>query len=139
MGNRSQGGPCEAFGSDTKVRIPFAAHTRFYYPDALVVCDGNPPNDTFQDRPSVLIEVLSPTTYRTDVGEKKDAYLTIPSVTGYLLVEQDRPRVIVYSRRGGDGVEAAVYEGMEAVIPLPAIGCDLPLVEIYDRSALSNA
>ena len=70
--------------------------TRFYYPDVSVVNRPNPPHETFQDEPSAIVEVLSRRTRRIDQCEKKDAYLTIPSLNVYILVEQDAPLVQVY-------------------------------------------
>src|SRR5690242_2569608 len=87
-----------ALNSDTKIRVRLPTHLRFYYPDASVVCRPNPPDDSFQDEPAVIIEVLSETTRRIDEGEKKDAYLTIPSLCAYMLLEQDRPAAVVYRR-----------------------------------------
>ena len=75
-------------------------HVRFYYPDAMVVCQSNPMTDAFQDQPVVIVEVLSEGTRRLDVGEKQDAYLTIPSLTHYILLEQDSPTAVVYQRVG---------------------------------------
>ncbi|WP_238397750.1 Uma2 family endonuclease [Anatilimnocola aggregata] len=91
-------GPCEAHSAETKVRIRNKRDTRFYYPDASVICEQNPGSDYFQDRPVFIAEVLSPTTRRLDDGEKRDAYLTIPSLQYYLLVEQDSPDVVLYTR-----------------------------------------
>ena len=96
-----------------------------------MVCRPNPPVDSYQDDPAVLVEVLSRSTRRVDEGEKKDAYLTIPSLGVYLLVEQDEPLVTAY-RRTDQGFVREVYEGLDAVIPLPEIETDLPLEEIYD-------
>src|SRR5713226_8382942 len=79
LGSRLRGKRCRAFNSDTKVRIRLPHHVRFYYPEAMVVCRPNSPDDSFQDEPAVLVEVLSRKTRRIDEGEKKDAYLTIPS------------------------------------------------------------
>src|SRR5713226_10746586 len=75
MGARLRGNKCRPLNSDTKVRIRFPTHVRFYYPDASVVCVPNPPNELFQDNPAVIAEVLSRSTRRIDEGEKKDAYL----------------------------------------------------------------
>ena len=127
-----RGKPCEPFNPDTKVRIRFPTHTRFYYPDGMVVCDPNPAEDTFQDKPVVIAEVISETTRRTDEGEKREAYLTIPTLAAYLLVETDRPRVVVH-RRTEQGFVAEAYEGTDAVIPLEAIDAELPLAELYER------
>ncbi len=131
-GSRLRGKPCAAYNSDTKVRVQMKSHTRFYYPDGMVVCEPNPPDDTFQDRPAVLAEVLSDSTRRLDEGEKRDAYLTIPSLKAYLLIDPDRPRVLVY-RRGERGFEPELHDGLEAVIPLPGVDTELPLTELYER------
>ena len=68
-----RGKPCQPFNSDTKVRIELPDHIRFYYPDAMFVCHSNPGGDHFQDPPVVVIEVLSDSTRRNDLGEKRDA------------------------------------------------------------------
>lgn len=124
--------PCQAFNSYTKVRVRLPTQTRFYYPDAIVVCRPNPPEDSFQDEPAALFEVLSRSTRRTDEGEKKDAYLTIPSLAVYALIEQQEPTAIVF-RRTDTGFVREVYTGLDAVIPLGEIGIELPLAEIYER------
>ena len=126
-----RGSPCEAFNSDTKARVHAFEKTRFYYPDAMVVCELNPDDDVFQDRPVVIVEVLSESTRRADEGEKRDAYLEVPSLKVLLLVESDRPSVSV-DRRGEDGVFTRTWhEGEDAVVPLPEIGLELPLRELH--------
>ena len=77
------------------------------------------------------MEVLSNGTRRIDEGEKKDAYQSIPSLGVYLLVEQEMAAVIVF-RRTERGFVREVYQGLDAVIPLPEIEIELPLGEIYD-------
>jgi Uma2 family endonuclease len=129
---RLRGRPCQPFNSDTKIRVRLPTHLRFYYPDASVVCQPNPPDDSYQDHPVVIVEVLSKATRRLDEGEKKDAYLTIPTLAVYLLVEQDSASVTAY-RRTDTGFVGEVYTGQTAVIPLPEIETELPLGEIYDR------
>jgi Uma2 family endonuclease len=131
-----RGKPCEPFNSDTKVRIQLPTHTRFYYPDGMVVCDSNDADETFQERPVVIAEVISEATRRTDEGEKREAYSTIPTLAVYLLIETDRPRVVVH-RRGENGFMAEVHEGLDAVISLDAINAQLPLAELYDRVEFS--
>jgi len=132
IGQRLRGGPCEAFNSDMKVRVPFPTHTRFYYPDGMVVCEPNPSDSSYQDRPVVIAEVVSDATRRTDEGEKREAYLTIPTLMAYLIIETHRPRVVVH-RRTDSGFVAEAYEGADASIPLGAIDTELPLAELYER------
>jgi Uma2 family endonuclease len=129
---RLRGRQCQPFNPDTKIRIGFPTHMRFYYPDASVVCRPNPEADSYQDEPAVIFEVLSRGTRRIDEGEKKDAYLTIPSLSVYVLVEQETAAVVAFRRTAG-GFVREVYRGMDAVLPLPEIGVELPLAEIYER------
>ncbi|MCI0683251.1 MAG: Uma2 family endonuclease [Gemmataceae bacterium] len=128
---RLRGRPCQPFNSDTKVRVRLPHQTRFYYPDAMVVCRPNPDDDSFQDEPVVIVEVLSRSTRRIDEGEKKDAYLTIPSLHVYALVEQEVPAVVAH-RRTDHGFVREVYEGLDAVLPLAEIDIELPLAEAYE-------
>jgi Uma2 family endonuclease len=129
---RLRGKRCVAFNSDTKIRLQLAGQYRFYYPEVSVTCRPNPANDTFQDEPAVVVEVLSRTTRRIDEGEKKDAYLAIPSLRVYVLIEQEVATIVVY-RRTAQGFVREVYEGMNAVVPLGEIETELPLTEVYER------
>lgn len=125
-----RGKPCQPYNSATKIRIQSPTQVRFYYPDVSVVCQSNAPDDTYQDQPVVIVEVLSRQTRRADEGEKKDAYLNIPSLEAYLLIEQESVLVTAY-RRGEQGFLREPYEGLEAEIPLNQIGASLPLGEIF--------
>lgn len=129
--NLLKGKRCKPFDSDTKFRIRGEGRKRFYYPDVQVVCESNAPTEVFQDMPVVVVEVLSPSTRRYDLDEKMAAYLEVASVECYIVLEQHLPYAIVM-RRTAAGFLREVYEGVEASIPLPFLGCDLPLVDIYD-------
>jgi Uma2 family endonuclease len=128
-----RGKSCQPFNSDTKVRIEFPDHTRFYYPDAMVVCHPNPEQDHYQDQPVVVIEVLSDSTRRTDMGEKRDAYLTIQSLKVLLLVEPDSAMVAVFRRKPEGGFATEHHAGLDSAIPLPEIDASLPLAGLYER------
>jgi Uma2 family endonuclease len=130
LGVRLRGKRCKPYTSDMKIRVQVGRQTRFYYPDVSVVCESNPKSESFQDKPKVIFEVLSKDTRRTDTGEKHDAYLTIQSLSAYILVEQEAPLVVVF-RRTVAGFEREVYEGLDAVIPLAEIEAELPLSEVY--------
>ena len=130
VGARLRGKRCKVYTSDMKIRIRMEEHVRFYYPDASVICRSNAPDSAFQDEPAAVFEVLSKATRRADTGEKKDGYLAIPSLIGYMLVEQEVPLVVVF-RRTASEFAREVYEGIDAVIPLTEIEIELPLAEIY--------
>ena len=134
LGSGLQGKPCRPFNSDTKVRIEYPDHTRFYYPDAMVVCEPNPPDDHFQERPVVVVEVLSEGTRRTDLGEKRDAYLTMPSLKVLIQVEPEGGRVTVHRRQSEGGFVVEVLDGPEDLIPLPEISAELALRELFEDS-----
>ena len=120
----------EAFNSDTKVRIRAERRTFFYYPDAMVVCESNPDDDTFQDQPVVIVEVISESTRRLDEGEKRVNYLSIPSLDTYILLEQNRRAARVFQRTENQFTES-IYSDPDSVIPIPAINAQLQFSEIY--------
>ena len=132
--------PCEVYASDLRVQVsPTGLYT---YPDVVVVC-GEP---RFEDEqldtllnPTVLIEVLSPTTESYDRGKKFEHYRTLDSLAEYLLVSQDHPRIERYLRQN-DGLwlfgDAA---GLDAVLTLPSIGCDLRLAGVYAKVRFPGA
>lgn len=126
-----RGQPCRPFNSDTKIRIRLPTHARFYYPDASVICRPNPQTDSFQDEPAVIFEVVSRGTRRVDQGEKKDAYLTIPSLCVYVLVEQESPALVAF-RRTERGFVSQEVHGLAATLPLEEVGTSLLLADIYD-------
>ena len=96
-----------------------------------VVCRQNHVDESFQDEPAVIVEVLSRAMRRIDGGEKKDAYLMIPSLCAYVLLEQGAAVAVVY-RRTEQGFEREVYQGHEASIPLVEIEVALPLADVYE-------
>ena len=132
-----QGKPCRAFNSDTKIRVRMSNQTRFYYPDVSVICRPNPQSDVFQDLPSVIVEVLSESTRRIDDGEKREAYLTIPSLTHYILLEQSAIGAVVYERLSA-GFERRVLTELTDSIPLPELHISLSLAALYDGIEFSD-
>jgi Uma2 family endonuclease len=130
LGIQLRGKRCEVFNSDTKVRIQTRTGIRFYYPDAMVVCDPNPPEDTFHDSPRLICEVLSDSTRRIDGFEKRLAYLALGSLEYYLRVEPEQPMVLL-DLRIDDKFETHIIEGLDAVIELPTLDFSLPLAELY--------
>ncbi len=130
LGNQLVNSPCREFGSDMKVRIRTSSGTRFYYPDAQVVCQSNPQSDTFQDAPVLIFEIISESTRRADEGEKKDSYLTIPSLHAYIMLEQEVAVAVVY-RRVENGFERQVYDHRASNIQLSEPAVRLSFEEIY--------
>jgi len=127
---RLKGSPCLPWGSDMLIRVHTPGRDRFYYPDLSVVCQHNPQGDGYQDKPVVVLEVLSKSTRRTDLGEKRNAYLSLPSLKAYIVAEQSVAQVRVW-RKLDTGIKREEYQGLDAVVPLPEIGTQIDLAEIY--------
>lgn len=122
---------CEAYNSDAKVRVQIQSKTYFYYPDAMVVCDSNPDDDTYQDRPVLIVEVISESTRRIDEGEKADHYLTIPTLQAYILLEQSAPAARVFQRGPTGQFEESIFTRPDSTICINALNLQLPLCEVY--------
>ena len=135
---RLRGKQCQPFNSDTLTRVQRGPDLRFYYPDVSVICEQNALDEHFQDHPVVIFEVLSESTARLDRGEKREAYLTIPSLRVLVLVETDTMAVTLW-RRTGESWAQEDATAPEQVLSFPEIECELPLAEIYEGSGLSGS
>ena len=123
-------GPCRAYSSDLRVRVPETA--RATYADVTVVCgpiETHPEDPDAVTNPSVLVEVLSPTTERDDRGEKFAQYRKLPSLRDYVLVAQEHRRV-EHFRRAEGGAWTLVERGPGERVEL-SIGASLDVDEIY--------
>ncbi len=126
---------CVAFQSDQRVRVLETG--RATYPDASMVCgpiEGDPADASGHTitNPSLVVEVLSPTTEEDDRGAKWLHYQRIPSLDEYVLVSQSQPRIEVFRRGEGGAWEyreqtaGAVRLAGGAVLDLERIYADLP-------------
>ena len=127
-----RGKVCSVYNSDTKIRIQSDDGMRFFYPGAVVICESNPPTDTFQDFPVVIVEVLSSSTRRLDLEEKRPIYCQIPSLETFILLEQSEVAAIVFQRNDAGEFEKEIYAGNEHVILLPTIDSQLKLSDVYE-------
>ena len=112
----------------------------YTYPDGVVVCgdsdfleESNP--DTLLN-PTLIVEVLSPSTAIYDQGAKFEYYRSIPSLRQYLLVWQDKRRAALYSRLGDGDWLLRDFIGEDVKIEIDSVGCVLSMADIYDRVEL---
>ena len=119
---------CRLFALDAKLRIATADSLTYYYPDVMVTCRPVDLTAHFQEHPSVVVEVLSPSTERIDKTEKMRAYTNLTSVQEYLLIAQDTPRVELLRRTEGWRPELFFREH---TVELPSIGTRLAVEAIY--------
>ena len=125
--------PCTPYDSDLRIRIPTGLYT---YPDVSVICGELAFDDEHKDtvlNPTVLVEVLSPTTEAYDRGKKFDHYRRIESLREYVLVSQDEPRVERFLRNDDGTWTLAIASGLSDSIALPSLGLTLPLSEVFAK------
>src|SRR5215213_8451251 len=120
------GDECEAFMADMKIRV---APDLFYYPDVVVTCDEPAADPYFRTEPRLVVEVLSPTTERTDRHEKLAAYMNCPSVRECALVSQDRMTVELHRRAGEDWQTQLLTEPEEQCV-FESVGLTMSLSDI---------
>ncbi len=133
-----RGRSCKVYPSDMRVKTPDSLYT---YPDLSVVCGDSKFSDEEFDtllNPTVLIEVLSPSTERYDRGRKFQAYRGIPTLREYLLIAQDSPHIEHYTRQPDDRWVLTEAVGMGATLSLAAIGCTLALTDVYEQVTFRN-
>ena len=129
------GRDCEVHSSDLRVKVP--ATGLYAYPDVVVVCGGPQlEDDTHLDtllNPTLIIEVLSPTTADYDRGGKFAHYRTLPSLAEYLVLAQDRVHAEHASRQDDGSWLLTETSQPGEVLDLPSIGCRLDLKAVYAR------
>ena len=125
--------PCSVYPSDMRVRTYSTVH--YTYPDISVVCGEAKFEDDEVDtllNPTLIIEVLSPSTENYDRGKKFQHYRTLPSLQEYLLIAQDSVSVEHYIRKDNEWIFSDAAS-LEAVITLPSINCSLALGDVYEK------
>jgi Uma2 family endonuclease len=131
------GSSCYPFSSDLRIRI--RATGLATYPDVTVVCgdlERDPQDPNAAVNPVVLVEVLSASTEEYDRGEKSAHYRKIPSLREYLLVSHRERRIDRWRRDDGEWeLEGA---GSGEVLHLAALGIDLAVDAVYERSPLTR-
>ena len=126
-------GECRAVASD--IRVKASETESYFYPDIVVVCGEPVPEDNVFDtllNPTVIVEVLSPSTETYDRGEKFEHYQQIASLKDYVLISQDKVHVEHYCRQGSRWLQTELAE-LEDVLPLRSIDCELRLQDVYRR------
>lgn len=141
--NELKGTPCRARTKDTKVRSGVAKKNvyppkgMFSYPDLVVICGEVKHHDKFKDvvtNPKVIVEVLSESTAAFDREIKFQRYRKYnETLTDYILVSQDQPRVEHFIRQSDGGWLYYSYEDLETVFTINSINCRVSLTDVYDR------
>lgn len=140
IGGQLRDKPCEGFSPNMKVRAGIGG--LYAYPDLMIVCGEAKFHDEQGDvlpNPTVIFEVLSPSTEKYDRGEKFRRYRTqIESLQDYVLVSQDQMRIEHHYREEGGNWSANELIGAEASLVLTSIDCKIPLPEVYRNTEVAT-
>ena len=126
--------PCKLYPSDMLLHIP--AVNDYYYPDITVVCgEANIVHDKRDIllNPTLIIEVLSPSTENYDRGDKFHHYASIPELRAYVLIDSQRRRIECFARQedGAWQIDLIADDDTRA-LELKAIDCSLILADVYE-------
>ncbi len=128
-----RGRGCKVYGSNLRVKVPI--YPPYRYPDLTALCE-TPVYENFFGleiliNPALIIEVLSPSTADFDWSDKFTYYKSIESFTEYLLVDQNKPHVTLYTKQSADAWLQREYNTLSDKICLSSVDCEISLAEIY--------
>jgi Uma2 family endonuclease len=132
--SRLRGGPCRVIGEIVKIRTS----TSVRYPDAMVICSRVDGRATWTTEPTVIFEILSPSTAHKDLGVKNVEYQTLESLRRYVVLHQNVAAAEVFFR-DAEGEWAHEFVGAEGLLDMPEIGAKLPLLACYEGVELGAA
>ena len=132
-GNRLSG-RCRYYSPDQRFWIAATGHGR--YSDGSIICgppEHPPHDDQTTTNPTVVIEILSPSSEGDDEGDKRRDFQSLASLQAYVVAAQDERRVRVYRRddRGEWRGEPDVYRD-GASFELPTLARAITVAEVYD-------
>jgi Uma2 family endonuclease len=126
--------PCRAYVNDMRVCVNATA--MYTYPDAVVVCGEPQFLDETRDtllNPSLIVEVLSPSTEFYDRVRKFEHYRSVESVSEYLLVSSERVSAELYTRQPDGRWLLTTASRLEDSLDLQSVGVDLALADLYEK------
>ena len=135
--SKLKGKPCRPFNSDQRIHIE--KNSLFTYPDISIVCGDieTRNNDDWNIlNPTVIVEILSPSTRDYDRGQKFKLYRDIPTLKEYILVESEAINVEIFFLNNENHWELREYKSIENYFILESIQVKLELTEIYEGTKL---
>ncbi|MBK9684346.1 MAG: Uma2 family endonuclease [Betaproteobacteria bacterium] len=128
FGTSLKGSPCQVFHEGMKVQI---GDDTVLYPDVFVTCDeADLVTDRIFTAPTLVVEVLSPSTQACDRSQKFALYRRIPALREYILVDPDTRRVEGF-RRGSDGLWVLHDMSDGDTLEAACLGLRVPLAEVF--------
>jgi Uma2 family endonuclease len=131
--NALRGTSYRLIASDLRIRV--APDGLYTYPDLSAFCREPQFADNEKDtllNPTLIVEVLSPSTEAYDRGFKAAQYRKITSLQEYVLVSQDEARVEVFCRQESGRWLLSEWTGTDATCRFNSIDQSVTLAAIYE-------
>jgi Uma2 family endonuclease len=138
LGISLKGKPCQPYGSDLRVHVP--QNSLYTYPDITIVCGDFIPSEKDTDtivQPSVLIEILSPSTRNYDRGDKFKLYRDIPSLKEYILIDSESVSVEAFHLNANNHWELEELKKTKNSLRFHSLNISLSLDDIYEGTKLT--
>jgi Uma2 family endonuclease len=133
LANKLKGKPCQPYGSDARIYIQ--KNTLFTYPDLSIICgERKSLNDDDLNflNPSIIFEVLSPSTKNYDRGEKFRLYRDIPTLGEYIVVDSESVKIEAWHINAHGNWELKEYDTLSGSLTLYSLQLPLEITDIYE-------
>ena len=137
IGIQLKGKPCKPYGSDLRIHIP--ENSLFTYPDISIICGEIIPSKVDADttiQPTVIIEILSPSTRNYDQGIKFRLYREIPTLKEFITIDSESIGIEAYRINSQGNWELKDHRSIDETLTIPTVGLSLSLKEIYEGTKL---
>jgi len=120
---------------NSEVKVYLKKHNSYFYPDMFIVCGDIEKSENENEaitNPTVIFEVLSDSTEAIDRGDKFNKYRSIESLKEYVLIDQKKALIEVYTKKKGNHIwQYKTYESLNETLHLESIEATISLTEIY--------
>lgn len=121
------------FDSHAKIKVPASPPYRYAEISGLY---GEPvyeslPGIEMLVNPSLIVEILTPQTELFKRADKFSRYKSIPNLTDYLLIAEDRPHATLLTREDEEVWLHREYNSPDKTLCLFSLDCEISLSDIY--------
>jgi Uma2 family endonuclease len=103
------------------------------YPDIVVEPAGSDPQGLVSMNPGVIVEVVSVSSRQSDLHEKVEEYLSLPSLQAYIVASEEEPCLWVWQRgpTGDVPTKPEIISGADKTLDIPRLGVSIKLGEVF--------
>ncbi len=131
---------CRVFLANMRIKVPTAPPYR--YADVSGLCGEAEFEEIGGIRaiinPSLIVEVLSPSTEAYDRGDKFTHYQSISTFSEYLLIAQHRPHITHLVKQTDGSWTHYEYNDLTSIFRLASLNCELAMSEVYENVSFAT-